>query len=102
MIRSSVDFPQPEAPSRQMNWPFFTVRWMPRKASTGPLAASYTLCRSPICRIGTGGREGSGMMPRTPAQEIIAQQEKNAIGQESCQADDNHAGYDEVGARQSA
>jgi hypothetical protein len=32
-MRNNVDLPQPDAPIRQMNSPFFTVRLAPRSAS---------------------------------------------------------------------
>ncbi len=36
IIRSNVDLPQPEGPTKTTNSPFFTSSWMPLRTSKSP------------------------------------------------------------------
>src|ERR1041384_1443327 len=109
MMRSSVDLPHPDAPSRHTNSPAPTERSISRKASTGATAAGKLLSTPATRRIGgpaacSGGALGksSGMMLRAPAQEMVAQPEQDPVGHEAGHADDDHAGDHQIGARQRA
>jgi hypothetical protein len=77
MIRSKVDFPHPEAPSRQTNSPLAMSRSMPRKASTRPLSASKIFSSPLICNSDTAlpvrATAVLDMVLRTPAQEPVVQ-----------------------------
>src|ERR1700733_11203188 len=101
MMRSSVDLPHPDAPSRHTNSPARTERSMSRRASTGAAAAWNVLSTPAIRRIGDRAA-GSGMVLRAPAQEVVVDPEQDPIGDEPGHGDDDHAGDHQIGARQRA
>src|SRR3954471_6168995 len=89
MTLSSVDFPQPDGPSRQTNSPGATSRSMFSSAR-----------RSGPKRLLTPRRRtaGSGMFqPVAPAQEPIVEARHPGVDGEAEQADRDHAGHDLVG-----
>src|SRR3954453_1305883 len=99
MIRSMVDFPQPEAPIRQKNWPRTMLRSMRPSASTSP---SPMMKRLLTARTITRPCLLSGMVLGAPLQQAVADEHDGTVGQEPAHADHDHAGDDEVGARERA
>src|ERR1700733_4969884 len=99
MMRSSVDFPQPEAPIMQTNSPFGMARSIGASASTSSsptvkrLVTPWTV-RFSGCPLLT--------MLRAPTQETIADRHDDAIGDEAAGADHDHACNHKIGARQRA
>src|SRR3984957_6426646 len=86
MMRNSVDFPQPDAPIRQTNSPWGTVR------STG---ASASISSSPTAKRLVTPRTfrmiGFGLLLkvlRTPAEQAIADRHDDPVGNEPARADD--------------
>src|SRR6516162_3242450 len=96
-MRSRVDLPQPEAPITQTKAAALIVASMRVSASTSP---SPTAKRLLTPRITTWGSSLSPMMLRAPLQHAIADDDDDAIGDKTAHADDNHAGYHQVGARE--
>src|SRR5579864_856731 len=99
MMRSRVDLPQPEAPIRQTNSPLGMARSIGASASTSPSPTAKRFVtprtvRMPACPLLT--------VLRAPAQDTVAGEDDDAVGNESAGADDDHAGDHEVGARQGA
>src|ERR1700733_5074170 len=99
MMRSSVDFPQPEAPIMQTNSPLGITRSIGASASTSSSPTAKRLVtprmvRMPACALLT--------MLRAPAQQAVADRHDDAVGDEAARADHNHAGDHEIGARQGA
>src|SRR5258706_7419194 len=97
-MRSNVDLPQPEAPIRQTNSPLLTIRSMWCSASTRSWPMTKVLLTSRTCR---NGRRSATVL-RAPAQDVVVQRDDQAVAEESGDADDDHAGNDEIGARQRA
>src|SRR5258706_3689801 len=95
-MRSSVDLPQPEAPIRQTNSPLPTISSTLCSASMRSLSMTNVLLTS---RTWRNGRR-SAMVLRAPAQDVIVQRHDQPVAQEPGDADDDHAGDHEVGARQ--
>src|SRR5258708_18767121 len=95
-MRRSVDLPQPEAPIRQTNSPLPTISSTLCSASMRSLSMTNVLLTS---RTWMNGRR-STMMLRAPAQDVIVQRHDQPVAQEPGDADDDHAGDHEVGARQ--
>src|SRR5262245_57235520 len=97
-MRSSVDFPQPEAPIRQTNCFCTILRSMRASASISPWPTGNRLVtpRSPtsVCV--------SRMVLRAPAEDAIADHDNNAVGDEPACANDDHPRHHQVGARQRA
>src|SRR3954471_20755876 len=104
MIRSSVDFPQPEAPIKQTNSPFDIVRLTSRNASTVCSPMLKRLLKPLMASVGRALRcsAASGMMLRAPCEQPVVERNDRAVGQKPGQPDDDHPGDDEIGARQSA
>src|SRR4051812_20807157 len=95
-MRSKVDLPQPEAPIRQTNSPLFTRRFASRSASMRSPSNSNCLLKPFSSRIGTVASD----MVRAPAQQTLAEPHHDAVGKEARDADHDHAGDDDLGARQ--
>src|SRR5436305_10835239 len=95
-MRSKVDLPQPEAPIRQTNSPLLTRRFASRSASMRSPLNSNCLLKPLSSRIGIVASD----MVRTPAQQTPAEPHHNAVGDEARDADHDHAGDDDLGARQ--
>src|ERR1700722_2412487 len=99
MMRSKVDFPQPDAPIMQTNSLLGMARSTGASASTSPsptakrLVTPWTV-RMSACALLT--------MLRAPAQEAVADRHDDAVGNEAAGADHDHAGDHEIGARQRA
>src|SRR5262245_35255063 len=96
MILSRVDLPQPEAPIRQTNSPFSISRLASRRASTfsSPIRKVF---ETPLI-----SRKVLATVLRAPAQDVVVQRDDQAVAGEAGDADDDHAGDGEVGARQVA
>src|SRR5262245_39568965 len=97
-MRSSVDFPQPEAPMRQMNSPLRTLRLTSRSASMRWPCSSNCLLTPLMSMI---GRPLSPMVG-APAQQPAAEQHHQPVGDEAGHADDDHPRDDDLGARELA
>src|SRR5713226_2138136 len=100
IMRSSVDFPQPDAPIRQTNSPCGIVRSTGASASTSSSPTANRLVTPLIVRI--VGRSCLFTVLRTPAQEVVADGDDDPVGDESAGADHDHACDHEIGARQRA
>ncbi len=61
MMRSKVDFPQPEAPIRQMNSPFWICKFTSFKAWIGRPFRLNTLLTLAMSRMGAGVRVCQGI-----------------------------------------
>src|SRR3974390_2198717 len=99
MMRSMVDLPQPEAPIRQTSSPCAMAASMRPSASTSP---SPTANRLLTPRMAMCARFASGMVLRAPLQQPVADRHNDAVGHEAADADHDHAGDHEVGARERA
>src|SRR5688572_10721472 len=99
MMRSKVDLPQPDAPIRQTNSPAAIPTSTRASASISSLPTVKRLVTPSISRC---GRAVSGMVLRAPAQEAVTEHDDDAVGDEAAHPDHDHAGDDEVGARQRA
>src|SRR5215813_9687874 len=99
-MRSKVDLPHPDAPIRQTNSPHAMVRSTRASASISPSPTGKRLVTPRI--DSSGWRSWSGMVLRAPAQHAVADHHDDAVSDEPAQADDDHAGDDEIGARQRA
>src|SRR5580700_862946 len=110
IIRSRVDLPQPEAPIRLTNSPRAISRLTARSASISPPAVTNRLLTASILRIGlSAGADARGVtlgrsatrsaMLRAPAQDAAAQRANRLIGQISGEADHDHPGDHDIGAR---
>src|SRR3954467_14769314 len=97
-MRKSVDFPQPEAPIRQMNSPLRTLRLTSRRASMRCPCSSNCLLTPLMSRMGSP----LSAMVGTPAQQPAAEQHHQPVGDEAGDTDDDHAGDDDLGARELA
>src|SRR5262249_42394398 len=97
--RSKVDLPQPDAPIRQTNAPPWIAASMRPSASTSP---SPTWKRLLTPRMTRWGRTVSRMMLGTPLQHAVADDDDDAVGHEAANADDDHPGNHQVGARERA
>src|SRR5215831_4136953 len=95
-IRSSVDFPHPDAPMRQTNSPLATLRLASRNASIRSPPNSNCLVTPLSSRIGVVASD----MGRAPTQEPLSKQNYQAVGDEAGNSDHNHPGNDDLGARQ--
>src|SRR4051812_36302421 len=100
MMRSSVDFPQPEAPTRQTNSPCAISRLIGDSASTSSSPIGKRLVAPRI--VSMCEFSPSFMMLRTPLQDAVADHHNNPIGDEAAGTDDDHPGNDQIGARQRA
>src|ERR1700743_456422 len=94
-MRSSVDLPQPEAPIRQMNSPLRTRKFAPRSASIEPPPCAYIF---PAFFISPMGIDLSAMR-RAPGEQTAADPHHELARQEAEEADHDHAGYHDLGAR---
>src|SRR5215470_6222881 len=94
MSRSRVDLPQPEAPIRQMKSPLSIFSVASLSAWIVPVPAAKVLETASTLRMGSA----SGML-RAPAQQAPPQPLHGLVGQEAGDADDDHAGDDDLGAR---
>src|SRR5262249_55289786 len=97
-IRNRVDLPQPEAPLRHTNSPW--LRRRSRRASAS-ISSSPTGKRlvTPLS-ASRAGRARSAMVLRAPGEETVADQHDDPVGDEAAGPDHDHAGDDEVGARE--
>src|SRR6266581_2289256 len=95
-MRNSVDLPQPEAPIRQTNSPLFTLRFASRSASMRSPLNSNCLVRPLSSRIGTVASD----IVRAPAQQAAAEPHYDDVGNETRNADHDHAGDHNFGTRQ--
>src|ERR1700733_13807926 len=100
MMRSSVDFPQPEAPIRQTNSPCGIVRSTGARASTSSSPTAKRLVTPRTVRI-SGGRALLKVL-RAPAQQAVTDRDDDPVGDEAAGADHDHAGDHEIRARQRA
>src|SRR3954453_610109 len=98
MMRSSVDFPQPEAPIRHTNSPSRIVRSTRASASISASPAMKRLVTPRIARRVWGG--SLAMMLRAPAQKPVRDHDDDPVGQESERSDHDHAGHHKIGARE--
>src|SRR5882724_11816464 len=94
-MRSNVDLPQPEAPIRQTNSPLLTRRFASRSASMRSPLNSNCLVKPLSSRIGTVASD----IVRAPAQQPAAEPHHDAIGDETRNADHDHAGDDNLRSR---
>src|ERR1700722_6205036 len=99
MIRSSVDFPQPEAPIMQTNSPFGIARSTGANASTSSSPTAKRLVTPWMVRVSVWPLL---TVLRAPAQEMIADRHNDAVGDKAAGADHDHACNHEIGARQRA
>src|SRR5262249_3361256 len=101
MMRRRVVLPQPEAPTRQMNSPRSTVRstWESAAMRWAPTANSFET--SETCTA-TGRAVNGPAMRDAPAEQAVVEGDHDLVGQEAGDADHDHAGDDQVGARQGA
>src|SRR5271169_1933921 len=92
MTRSSVDFPQPDAPIRQTNSPFGMLRSTGASASISPSPTAKRLVTPRIFNV----PEWIALFTvlRAPAQQAIADRDDDPVGDESARADDDHASDD--------
>src|SRR5580698_9069638 len=99
MMRSSVDFPQPEAPIMQTNSPFGMTRSIGASASTSSSPIAKRLVTPRTVRV-----SGCPLLTvlRAPAEETITDRHDDAVGDKAAGADHDHACYHEIGARQRA
>src|SRR6202051_354263 len=100
MMRRSVDFPHPDAPIRQTNSPWEMVKSTGAKASTSSSPTAKRLVTPRTVRVSECG--ALLKMLRTPAQQAIADRDDDPIGDEAAGTNHDHAGDDEIGARQRA
>src|ERR1051325_4320852 len=95
MMRSKVDLPQPEAPIRQTNSPF----WMVSEASESAWivwSCSWKCLKTrSIWMIGI---DASAMVDRAPAQQAVADRDDDAVGDVARQPDHDHAADHQVGS----
>src|SRR5712672_851977 len=98
MMRSRVDLPEPEAPIRQTNSPLSISRSTWWSASTRSPPIRNVLLTSVILRNG----RRSTIVLRAPAQDVVVDRDDGPVAEEAGDADDDHAGDDEVRARQGA
>src|ERR1700730_18294989 len=100
MMRSSVDFPQPDAPIMQTNSPRWMVRSTGASASTSPSPTAKRLVTPRTVRM----FELAALLTvlRAPAQQAVADRHDDPVGDEPAGADDDHAGDHEIGARKGA
>src|SRR3954464_4206528 len=94
-MRSSVDLPQPDAPMRQTNSPFVTIRSVLRSATTRWSCSTNSFDTFRNSMIGP-----PSPMLRTPAQETLPEQHHDPVRDEACKTDDDHAGDHDLGARE--
>src|SRR5260370_13415953 len=98
MMRSSVDFPQPDAPIRQTNSPRGMVKSTGANASTSSSPTAKRLVTPWTVRM-----VGSLLtVLRTPAQQAVADRNDDPVGDKAAGPDDDHAGDHKIGARQRA
>src|SRR6187549_2965862 len=104
MMRSNVDFPQPDAPIRQTNSPLLIVRLTSRNASTVCSPIVKRLERPLMASVGRALRwkAASCTMLRTPREQAIVDCHDHAVRQKAGEPDHHHAGDHEIGARQRA
>src|SRR6185369_13096117 len=95
-MRSKVDLPQPEAPIRQTNSPLFTLRFASRSASMRSPLNSNCLVRPLSSRIGMVASD----IVRAPAQQATAEPHHQPVGNETRNANHDHAGDDNLRSRQ--
>src|SRR6202142_3943964 len=100
MMRSSVDFPQPDAPIMQTNSPLGIVRSTGASASTSSSPTAKRLVTPWMPRM--SGCTALLTVLRAPAQQAIGDRDDDPVGNESACADDDHAGDHEIGARKRA
>src|SRR5258707_13336483 len=89
-MRSKVDLPQPEAPIRQTNSPLLTWRFASRSASMRSPLNSNCLVKLLSSRIGMVASD----IVRAPAQQPAAKPHHQPVGDETGNADHDHAGDD--------
>src|SRR5258708_27045894 len=92
-IRKSVDFPQPDAPIRQTNSPLATLKLASRSASICSPPNSNCLVTPFNSRIGVVASD----MARAPAQQPLPHQHHKPVGDNTSDADNNHAGDHDFG-----
>src|SRR5262245_4847461 len=93
--RSRVDLPQPEAPIRQMNWPLAIVSVVSLSARMRPVLVRNVLLTPSTPMMGSPSR-----MLGTPAQQPASEPLHQLVRQEAGDADHDHAGDDDLGARE--
>src|SRR5579872_6920541 len=98
-MRSSVDFPQPDAPIRHANSPLGITRSTGASASTSSSPTGKRLVTPRTVRISC---RPLFTVLRAPAQQAIADRNDDAVGDKTAGADDHHAGDNKVRARQRA
>src|SRR5580693_5665811 len=97
MMRKRVDLPQPDAPIRQTNSPLRIERLASDKAWI-VWSCSWKTFETRL--ISTMGRAGSAMMVGAPAQQPVADQHDDPVGEIARDADHDHAADHQLGARQ--
>src|SRR5690606_3916267 len=104
MMRSNVDLPQPEAPMRQTNSPFWICRLTSLRACMGRPLRGKTLPTSVMSRMGAALRVAvrSDIVLRAPLEQAVVDGDQQTVGDEAGEPDDDHAGYHHVGAREHA
>src|SRR5471032_3064312 len=100
IIMSSVDFPQPERPSRQTNSPSSPTKSMPRSASTDSVLPGKILPTPThsMKRFILGCSFRVGREALLPAADIGAREPHQLVGQQADRADHDDARHDEIGA----
>src|SRR5581483_3751104 len=99
MTRSSVDFPQPDAPIRHTNSPLGMARSTGASASTSSSPTGKRLVTPRTVRISCWPLL---TVLRAPAQQSIADRNDDAVGDKTAGADDHHPGDHKVGSRKRA
>src|ERR1700751_2811799 len=96
-MRSSVDFPQPDAPIMQTNSPVGIDRSTGAKASSSPSPTAKRLVTPRMVKMSWAA--ASLTVLRTPTEQTVADRDDDPVGDETAGTDDDHAGDHEVGAR---
>src|ERR1700722_5661893 len=99
MMRKRVDLPQPDAPIRQTNSPLRIERLASERAW---MVGSSSWKTFETRLISTMGLAGSAMVVGTPAQQPVADQHDDPVGEIARDADHDHAADHQLGARQGA
>src|SRR5215813_4296996 len=86
-MRSRVDLPQPDAPIRQTNSPCSTATSTRASASISPSSTWKRLVTPRIATCGFGERGASAMVLRAPLQQVVADHDDDAVGDEAAHSD---------------
>src|SRR3984893_12583395 len=99
MIRSRVDLPQPDAPIRQTNSPL-AIEGLASERAWIVWSCSWKTFETRL--ISTMGPAVSAMMVGAPAQQAVADQHDDPVGEIARDTDHDHAADHQLGARQRA